>query len=235
MGGFDSKLNSNTFILPSFINDPYTFLKKEFKPISKVAFPHIGFVGNASNSITKRIKEFLSYLLHNYKRISKQIYSDYQAFYPSSIKRFTFLSLLGSNRNVVTDFIFRKKYRAGVKTVMDKQKTTMEFFENIERNPYTFCLRGGGNFSVRLYETLAMGRIPVVVNTDMRLPLDKEIDWSGHCVFVSEDNLAEDLISFHKSISKNNFIIMQENNRKLWLNYLQREAYFCKLHSVFKK
>ncbi|SEA89335.1 Exostosin family protein [Flavobacterium gillisiae] len=234
MGGFDSKLNSNTVILPSFISDPYSLLQKEFKAIPKAALPRIGFVGNASNSLIKRVKEVFVYLRYNYKRLTKQLSTDYQAFYPSSIKRYHFLSLLLKSNKVETDFIFRKKYRAGIKTAIEKQKTTLEFFLNMEKNPYNFCLRGAGNFSVRLYETLAMGRIPVVVDTDMRLPLNIEINWPAHCVFVSKDSLEEDLISFHNTISEQIFILMQENNRKLWVEYLEREAYFSKLHSLFK-
>ena len=235
LGGFDSKLNSNTLILPSFINDPYVYLKKEFKPISKENFPKIGFVGNASNNAGKKVKEFLSFLLNNFKRITKKIHSDYQSYYPSSIIRFKLLSLLDKSNAIVTDFIFRKKYRAGAKTIAEKESTTLEFFENLERNPYTFCLRGGGNFSVRLYETLAMGRIPVVVNTDIRLPLNKIIDWSSHCVFVTKKNLAENLVNFHTNISPEKFILMQENNRELWLGSLERVAYFCKIYSIFKQ
>lgn len=235
MGGFDSKLNSDTYILSSFIHDPYEILKKQFKPIPKDTLPKIGFVGNASNSVSKRIKEFLSYLLYNYKRITKHTYSDYQSFYPSSIIRFKLLSILNNSNAIVTDFIFRKKYRAGVKSLEEKRKTTLEFFENMERNPYTFCLRGGGNFSVRLYETIAMGRIPVIVDTDMRLPLNKSIDWSAHCAFVTKKNLAENLVNFHTNISPEKFILMQENNRELWLGSLERVAYFCKIYSIFKQ
>jgi hypothetical protein len=235
MGGFDSQLNAKTVMLPSFISDPYTILQKAFKPIPKSDLPKIGFVGHASNSCLKRIKEALVYLAYNFKRLLKFQHSDYQFFYPSSVKRYQFLSALQKNNKINTDFVFRNQYRAGVKNEEDKQKTTLEFLENIYSSPYTFCLRGAGNFSVRFCETLAMGRIPFVIDTDIRLPLAAIIPWEKHCVIATEKDFMEQLIRFHKNITKEEFEQMQINNRNLWLSYLNREAYFDAIYAVFKK
>ncbi len=235
LGGFYSKLNEKTFILPSFIIDPLSLLQKEFKSISKKTLPRIGFVGHADGSIIKWGKEFTIFLYHNLKRISKCIFEDYQSFYPSSIKRYRFLITLKRNNQIKTNFIFRKKYRGGVKTEKEKVKTTFDFFENIYDNPYVFCLRGSGNFSVRFYETLAMGRIPIIIDTDIRMPLDKIINWENHCVLATENDFVDKLINFHSSINANDFEQMQINNRNLWLDYLNRETYFSLIYSIFKE
>lgn len=235
LGGFYSKLNEKTFILPSFIIDPLSLLQKEFKSISKKTLPRIGFVGHADGSIIKWGKEFTIFLYHNLKRISKYIFEDYQSFYPSSIKRYRFLITLKRNNQIKTNFIFRKKYRGGVKTEKEKVKTTFDFFENIYDNPYVFCLRGSGNFSVRFYETLAMGRIPIIIDTDIRMPLDKIINWENHCVLATENDFVDKLINFHSSINANDFEQMQINNRNLWLDYLNRETYFSLIYSIFKE
>lgn len=235
LGGTRSKLNENTFVLPSFINDPLNYLKKEFKPIQKKTKPNIGFVGHANGSLTKLCKEFLIYLRHNLKRMIKHSFDDYQVFYPSSIKRHQFLKTFQNNNQIKTDFIFRKKYRAGVKTDDEITKTTIEFLENIQNNPYVFCLRGVGNFSVRFYETIAMGRIPVVIDTDFRLPFNTIVSWKKHCVIVSKNNFINELIEFHENISINDFEKMQTNNRDLWLNYLNRESYFRIVYKIFKE
>lgn len=233
LGGFDSKLNANTFILPSFITDPYTKIPQSFSSLVKEQQPRIGFVGHASNAWSKKIKEYLVYIIYNYKRWTKAVDTDYQSFYPSAIKRFRLLSVLQKSPDVQTDFIFRKQYRAGSKTEEEKNKTTIVFLENIARNPYTFCMRGAGNFSVRFYETLAMGRIPLVVNTDFRLPLDKNINWSQHCIIAKEQQIEKALVDFHQKISAEDFEFMQQNNRKLWQTHLEREAYFLKIYSIF--
>ncbi|NEW78286.1 MAG: exostosin family protein [Gelidibacter sp.] len=235
LGGFNSKLDKHTFILPAYTVDPYKLITNEFKTIPKDKLPQIGFVGNADGTWAKLAKEFLIYLKLNFKRIFKNYFSDYQEFYPSSLKRYQFLKALQKNNTVKTDFIFRKKYRAGAKTEQQRKLTSLEFFENVYNNPYTFCLRGSGNFSVRLYETLAMGRIPVVIDTDIRMPLGEVIDWEAHCVIVAEHDFMTKLIDFHKNINEKDFEQMQLNNRNLWLNYLNLEAYFIRIYSIFKE
>jgi hypothetical protein len=235
LSGFDSKFDANTFILPSFIEDPYVNIQNQFQPIAKNPVPKIGFVGHASNSWSKWAKEALVFLLHNYKRFVRALFTDFQSFYPSSIKRYKFLSLLQKNDQINTDFTFRNHYRAGVKTEEDKKKTTLDFFKNIEVNPYTFCLRGAGNYSVRFYETLAMGRIPFVIDTDFRLPLNGIINWEQHCIIATDKNVCKALIDFHQKISEEDFQKMQVNNRNLWLQFLNREAYFTTLTTLFKE
>jgi hypothetical protein len=235
LGGFDSKLDDKTVIVPALIMDPYIELKKDFCSLAKPLLPTVGFVGNANGSLVKWCKEFAVHFIHNLKRKIEYVFADNQSFYPSSIKRHQFLSTLQSNDKINTNFIFRKKYRAGAKTEREKKRTTLEFFENIYASPYTFCLRGTGNFSIRFFETLAMGRIPLVIDTDIRLPLPTIIPWEKHCVLATEKDFVEQLIRFHTTISEKDFEQMQINNRNLWLNYLNREAYFNSIYVVFKK
>ena len=65
-------------------------------------------------------------------------------------------------RRKESHFISRKQYR-------------FEYWNNMLSAPFTLCVRGNGNFSVRFYETLALGRIPVFYNSDCVLPLDKAL------------------------------------------------------------
>jgi hypothetical protein len=196
--------------------------------------PQIGFVGNADGSLKKYLKEFLSYLKLNVERLTRKKYCDYQSFYPSSIKRFTYLQHLEKSKFINTNFIYRKKYRAGARTQQELNKTTFEFYKNIQSNPYTFCLRGSGNFSIRFFETLAMGRIPVVVDTNIRLPLHNMIDWSKHCIIADADNFENKLLEFHNNIDEIELKKRQQLNRDIWKNYLTRENYFIQIYSMFK-
>lgn len=235
LGGFQSKLTPNTFILPAYTIDPYQFLNEEFKSLPKDSHPSVGFVGHASGTFTNISKSFLIYSHQQIRRVLKIDFADGQAFYPSGLKRYGFLSRLQKNKNIQTNFIFRPKYRAGAKTEEERYKTTLAFFQNIKNNPYIFCLRGGGNFSVRFYETLAMGRIPFVIDTDFRLPLAGTVNWEKHCIIASEKNFMEKLIHFHENIAEEDFKQMQINNRNLWVDSLTRDNYFIKMYSVFKE
>ena len=237
LSGFKSKLNNNTIIIPSFINDPYEFnLKKDFQVLEKEVFPRIGFVGHAKGGIVKYLKEFLVFMKINAKRVFKNELKDYQSFYPSSVKREKYLGLLKISRKIDTNFILRDKYRAGINTQEEKQTTTEEFYQNIYNNPYTFCIRGAGNFSVRFYETLAVGRIPILLDTDCKLPLHDKIEWSKHCLIIDEvqyKNIAKKVLDFHKNISEVSFIKLQESNRLLWEKILKRDSFFKEIHDVF--
>lgn len=236
LGGFDSKLDKNTFILPCFVLEPYRFiLKREFTPIPKSDKPQLGFVGHANGSIKGILHEFFVFLFLIKERILKNFYIDYQPFYPSGFYRFRFLDRIKKDKSIVSNFVLRDNYTGGSQHKGLVTDTTLEFFFNMFENPYVFCLRGVGNFSVRFYEALAMGRIPVVINSDFRLPFNNQVNWEDHCVFVDKNTFVKDLSDFHSSISDEDFIAMQIKNRELFQNKLTIEGYFIELHNQFKK
>lgn len=238
LGGFNSKLDKNTFVIPSFINDPYkSFLAHPFSVLKQEEKPSIGFVGHAQSGILKYLKEYSNHLKYQLKRTLKKTLVDKQSFYPSSLKRANYLEQLALNEHLKTDFILRNKYRAGSHSTSTQKESSQQFYNNIFKNGYTFCLRGVGNFSVRFYETLAVGRIPVVIDTDCRFPLNHKINWTEHCVIIkqnSKKSVAEHTLDFHQNLSETEFSELQKNNRNLWLNLLQREAYFLEIHQLFK-
>ncbi|GGD02509.1 exostosin domain-containing protein [Hyunsoonleella pacifica] len=237
LGGFHSKLDRNTYVLPSFINDPLENLGlQELSLIDKTSKPSIGFVGHAQGGVLKWIKEYFNYKKLRWKRIFKKTYIDKQPFYPSSVKRAYYLDKFRLDKRIEANFIYRKKYRAGAVSGQNLIKSSREFYQNIHDNLYTFCIRGTGNFSVRFFETLAMGRIPVVLDTDCRLPFHNQIDWRKHCLIVKESNgskIVDLLLEFHKSKSNTELEQIQRSNRLLWKEYLKREAYFIKVHNMF--
>ena len=53
---------------------------------------------------------------------------------------------------------------------------------------FNICNRGNGNFSMRFYQTLSCGRIPVLLNTDMVLPFSDEIDWESLIVLANTES-----------------------------------------------
>ncbi len=230
-GGFNSILSEKTFILPAFIPDPFENFKNQFTFIEKEKKPKVGFVGHAHNSKRMLLREYLIYLGVQLINKRNEIL-DYQAFFPTGRKRSEYLKKLKESPEIMTDFILRKKYRGGSKTAEERIKTSAEFFKNLEENPYVFCLRGSGNFSTRFYEALAMGRIPLFLDTDCRLPLSW-IQWKNHVVVTSPENFEADLIQFHKSLSNEEFKGIQLDNRKLWLSNLTREGYFVQIHDFF--
>ncbi len=234
---FKSKKDKNTIVMPVFIKDPYQHIFNiQIDYLAKTAQPIVGYVGHAKGGFIKYLKYIIVFFKHNFDIFTRKYYSNYADFFPSSHKRIKILNILKSSQLVATNFIFRDKYRAGAKSVEDRYRTTLEFFENIRQSHYTFCMRGGGNFSVRLYETLAMGRIPIQIDTDCSLPLDTIIDWKEHCVFVPYNeavNIVPMLLDFHSQYNEENFINLQKKNRIFWEDFLTRDRYFSVIHDLF--
>ena len=119
-----------------------------------------------------------------------------------------------------TNFVLRNRYHAG--NEQDKSDTSPEklaFVNNILDSDYTVCVRGGGNFSVRFYETLALGRIPIFIDTDCLLPFEDMIDYKGLFPWISQSELpqaAEILLDYHQSLSNDQFVERQLACRELW-------------------
>jgi hypothetical protein len=91
--------------------------------------------------------------------------------------------------------------------------------ESLFENDYTVCIRGAGNYSYRLYETLAAGRIPLFINTRCVLPFEDEIDWRQHCLWIEEEDInhaGEIVADFHRRISPQRFEEVQIANRRIW-------------------
>lgn len=237
LGGFKSKFPKNTFIMSPFIDDPIQKFGLDFCLLDYEEKPTIGFVGHSAKGMKKWSKEFLIFIKSNLERIIRKKATDLQAFYPSSIKRHQYLTGLKNNTKVISNFIFRNKYRGGKLSEAERLKTTLEFYDNIAQNAYTFCLRGGGNFSVRFYETLAMGRIPLLINTDCQLPFENKINWNRNAIIINQTNVTSIIAAiedFHQKLDVTTFKEIQTENREIWKNFFTKESYFITFQKELK-
>lgn len=229
--GYKSKFTENEYAIPAYIADP---LKKYFNTDKILERPYqtkavVGFCGQANSSVINATNEIFKTFLRNIKSYIGFSKEESQQLLSTSFLRASILKKLQKSVDIETNFIFRKKYRAGVTNNKDSHKTTHEFYENLKNSDYIVCVRGAGNFSVRLYETLAMGRIPVFINTDSSLPFDDSIDWKKHVVWVEykeRNQVVQKVKQFHVSLSKEDFIDLQRINRKLWEQHLTLSGYF---------
>ena len=143
------------------------------------------------------------------------------------------LNIFESSPFVKTNFIrknefwggwFNKGMKIGHGNLLRK-----EFINNLENSDYVFCVRGVGNFSYRLYETLSSGRIPFLIDTNCLLPC---------CLYSQESyklfpringnnlqNATNVLYDFHKK-HENDFKELQDNIRVFWENNLSPIGFF---------
>ncbi len=236
--GYQSKRLLKQFGMSVFFTDPLNvFFNDNLKLREKGEKPVVGFCGQGKMPGYKYVASTGLTLYRNIKYYTGLSNNEPQVLYPSTLRRNIILGILEKSKKVTTDFLIREKYRGGAKGPEEMLKTTMEFYNNIINSDYTVSIRGGGNFSVRIYETLAMGRIPLFINTDSVLPFDKHINWKDHVVWVEENEMKysdEKLADFHNEIHPDDFKQLQLNNRKLWLEYLSFGGFYYHLKDIIE-
>ena len=239
MGGYRDKLPSNHIGMPVFISPP----EKLFPELSLYLnnyeeIPTVGFCGHADNSLINRIKSIFKILIKNTLRTFGFNKQDKEPYLYAPYLRNEILQNLSKSNLLSKNFILRQKYRAGASTKTERYHTQVEFYNNIKDSDYTLCMRGAGNFSVRFYEVLAMGRIPLYVETNGLLPLEDTVDWKSHVVWVdykNRENIASILKHFHEGLTDKTFKKLQESNRQLFNEKLSVEGFFFEVYkSRFK-
>ena len=138
-----------------------------------------------------------------------------------------------------TNYLARRQYQAGKsKTLTDQSKERIEFVRNILESDYTLCMRGGGNYSVRFYETLCLGRIPVFIDTDCLLPFQDMIDYKSIFPWIDAGDLphaAEYLRDFHAKLTNDEFIDLQKICRSLWIKHMTPDGFYSNLHTKLRE
>jgi len=108
-----------------------------------------------------------------------------------------------------------------------KQLLQKEYFNNLRENLFIVCCRGAGNYSIRFYETLQAGRIPILIDSDISFPLADEIKWDDVVICKpTAEEVIETVLDWYQN---RDLIEVQKNNRKIWEQYLSREGFSRRL------
>ncbi|MBC7586738.1 MAG: exostosin family protein [Chitinophagaceae bacterium] len=238
-GGYASRNKGNEFISGMYNNDPLEkFYQLEVGVITeKTQKPIIGFCGQAKASIINTSTEILSklYFLFMHK-MGLRIY-DAEKIISTTYVRSKLLSVLEKSALVETRFIKHKKYRGGVVTAEQKEASSRMFYENMRNTQYTLCYRGNGNFSIRLYETLGMGRIPIIVMSDNCLPFPEIIDWSIFPIIHENEygQIAGLVSNFHQQLSTEQFVSLQKRSREIFENHVSYKGFMQTFVDKYKR
>tara|TARA_Y100000004_G_C8893870_1_gene403267 strand:- start:22 stop:1032 length:1011 start_codon:yes stop_codon:yes gene_type:complete len=111
----------------------------------------------------------------------------------------------------------------------------IQFFKNMGDNLYSLCVRGGGNYSFRFGESLMMGRIPILIDTDCILPFENEIPYDTNCVRVKPENFDRifDVIQeYHDAHTEDELIAIQKQNREIWEQYFIPKNTYREINSI---
>lgn len=188
--------------------------------------PAVGFTGWADLSPVKRAKIFLKELPIT---LGALIDAKRGAEHKGLLFRERALKALARTPGLTANFTARSTYSGHVATISGSVKSNREqFVENLAESDYALAVRGDANSSVRFYEALSMGRIPLFLDTACVLPLEDSVNYRDFCVFVDwkdTDRIGEKLVEFHRSLTPERFKEMQEKAREAYEKYLRIDAF----------
>ena len=223
---YRSKLTPREFAMPGFTEDLLVEWGEEVIPRGKQERGTVGFCGYVGSRRERVLHHTLGLLLGNRDKAIGL-----------SLRREALKHLRASNL-VDTNFIERTKIWGDALTgtaewdAERRAQVRREYLRNILDSDYCVSLRGKGNYSFRLYEIFAMGRIPLFIDTDCVLPFEDEIDWKKHCCWVDQSDLkraAEIVAQFHADRSEDDLEQLRIDNRKLWEDYLSDRAIYTRV------
>lgn len=228
---------NRVFALPAFISDFVKLYCDGQLPLrQKGPRPVVGFCGLAGGGLHRYAYRLLKL---RFDRLAYRMGIrkwEPPPFEPTLFRR-RVLEQFRRSPDIECNFILRDRYRAGYHAPKKDpfHPTRMEYVRNMLESDYIVCMRGGGNFSVRFYEALSMGRIPVFVDTDSLLPYCDLIDYGDFLVLMDTvfQKIGQQVSEFHASISPEQFENRQVECRNLWLRYLSKDGFWQHFHSHF--
>lgn len=225
-GGYRFSKQANEIIVPAFVDDLLTlFYNGELHIREKKVTPSISFVGWSSLSLLQYIRAYLKSLPIAVRSMWN---TQYEATQKGVFFRRRALAALRSVSGIETHFVERPSYSGNSKTASgDMQQLRREFVETIAESDYALDVRGDANASMRLFEILSLGRIPVIVDTERNLPWSDVVDYSSFSLVVDFreiHTLPERLRAFHNALSPEEFQAMQLRARAAYVEHMSPRA-----------
>lgn len=127
------------------------------------------------------------------------------------------LDALKDNNNVETNFIIRNSFWGGK---IHDEVLREEYIQNMIDSDIILCCRGAGNFSFRLYECMSLGKIPLIIDTDISLPCSDKINWSDNFIVTSIDDINKNVNAFWGKIGATDYMELQSKARYIYESLL---------------
>lgn len=154
--------------------------------------------------------------------------SRYRAMKKGVLWRARALKILERSSLVTLNLKKRLSFSGSTKTAQgDMRALRQDFVDTVLGSDYALDVRGDANDSTRLFEILSLGRIPVMVDTERRLPFSDVVNYKEFCLIVDFRDikkLPEKIAEFHKNISPEKYEEMQIKAREAFVNYFRIDA-----------
>src|SRR3989344_6585483 len=231
---FRHGLRSGEIVSVSFTDDPYH--GKAFTPHGKSERPIVSFCGFAE--MTSPLTWGKYFLTNTALDVSAAITGKphLTAHKRGIYFRRKAMSLLEKDPRIETRFILRKTF-FGQAPKEETERHRQEDLENMSTADFALAPRGDGNYSRRFFRALSMGVVPILIDTDMVLPLEKILDYSRFIVRVPHTELhtlGERIVSLYNTLGEEEFKNMQRAAREAFLMYLRQDSFYGHAFSLLK-
>lgn len=133
--------------------------------------------------------------------------------------------------NLNTNFIIRNSFWGG--DVWGTNVRT-DYVNNLLNSDFIICVRGAGNFSYRFYETLCLGRIPIIIDTDIDLPFNDFIEYDNLVLKVNNvEEIEQKVVEYWNNID--DYSKLQKELRNFWINNLSPIGFIKNLNRYKNK
>lgn len=140
------------------------------------------------------------------------------------------LAILRKSKNIEPNFIIRDFYSHHKATIkIPPEQARREYVENILGSDLSLAVKGDGNYSLRFYEILSLGRVPVLIDTDCVLPLEHVIAYDEFILRIPYRDISrsdEIITDFWGNLTEEKFAEMQKKAREAFEKYLRIDAFF---------
>lgn len=226
MSQYKSNKLDNEFIMPAYASDLGSLYGLNYR--NKVPKPTVGFCGWAD--VPSPYMNFKYHIKYIFWYVLGKFVKNLYARVPGVILRERLIKNINESIKIDKNIIIRKSYGGSIKTIgIPPMQARNEYVQCIKESDYFLCPRGDGNFSVRFYETLSLGRIPVLIDTDVELPSSSLIDYDSFLIKINikDINKIDDIIlNFHNIVSGDDFEQMQKKCRQAFDQYLNIHVFF---------
>ncbi len=149
-------------------------VNKKYDGVTVLPFPHLAVNGIMPNSNKNLWYSFIGYNTH-------------------WTRKFIFDNYSSKNNNIIIE---RKQWHFNGKNQKEEQE---EYQDVLARSRFSLCPRGTGASTLRFWESLQAGAIPVIIADDMQLPTN--FDWNLCTLQIPEKNINQ-LEQFLSKISQ---------------------------------
>lgn len=222
---YKSEMRASDIVIPTLTNDP---LKSTLSIRPKQEVPLVSFCGQGGYQTKTQWLKF--YVKTARYQILGLIRPRARARILGVYWRRIMMTACLRSKLVRTNFIIRRSFSGAVRTIeLDPEQAHTEFVNSIIESDFVLAPKGDGNYSNRFLEALALGRIPVLLDTDTVLPLENDLIYGPYIVRIpmnDADKTPRYIRAWYDALSEEEWKSIQVRARELFETRLRFDSFF---------